>query len=110
MSTETNTQRDELARLISSRHTMGAVDAILAAGYRKPRTITTVEELDALPVGSVVLAHWADGSQSDYQVTRCPDGSGAASSRFSIAGGAIWLGMAEWGAELTVLYTPEAAE
>lgn len=30
-------------------------DAILAAGYRKPRTITTVEELDALPVGSVVI-------------------------------------------------------
>ena len=30
-------------------------DAILAAGYRKPRTVTTVEELDALPVGSVVL-------------------------------------------------------
>jgi hypothetical protein len=31
------------------------MDAILAAGYRKPRTITMVEELDALPVGSVVL-------------------------------------------------------
>lgn len=32
-------------------------DAILAAGYRKPRTVTTAEELDALPVGSVVLDH-----------------------------------------------------
>jgi len=31
-------------------------DAILAAGYRKPRTITTTEELDALPNGSVVLS------------------------------------------------------
>lgn len=31
-----------------------AANAILAAGYRKPRTITTAEELDALPVGSVV--------------------------------------------------------
>lgn len=30
--------------------------AVLAAGYRKPRTVTTVEELDALPVGSVVLS------------------------------------------------------
>ena len=29
-------------------------DAILAAGYRKPRTITTAEELDALPDGSIV--------------------------------------------------------
>jgi hypothetical protein len=31
-------------------------DAILAAGYSKPRTITTAEELDALPNGSVVLS------------------------------------------------------
>jgi hypothetical protein len=29
--------------------------AIIAAGYRKPRTITTAEELDALPFGSVIL-------------------------------------------------------
>jgi len=29
-------------------------DAILAAGYSKPRTISTVEELDALPVESIV--------------------------------------------------------
>ena len=43
-------------------------DAVLAAGYRKPRTITTAEELDALPDGSAVVdkegdvltkhAHW----------------------------------------------------
>ena len=32
--------RDELARLISSRHTMAAVDAILAAGYAKHETVT----------------------------------------------------------------------
>lgn len=30
-------------------------DAILAAGYRKPRTITTVEELDALADDSIIL-------------------------------------------------------
>lgn len=29
--------------------------AILATGYRKPRTVTTTEELDALPEGSVIL-------------------------------------------------------
>lgn len=29
-------------------------DTILAAGYRKPRTITTTEELAELPVGAVV--------------------------------------------------------
>jgi hypothetical protein len=32
-----------------------AADAILAAGYRKPRTVTTAEELDALPEDSVVM-------------------------------------------------------
>jgi hypothetical protein len=31
-------------------------DKILAAGYRKPRTITTVEELDALVGGVVILS------------------------------------------------------
>lgn len=31
-------------------------DVILAAGWVKPRTITTVAELDALPEGSVVLS------------------------------------------------------
>lgn len=29
-------------------------NAILAAGYRRHRTITTAEDLDALPVGSVI--------------------------------------------------------
>jgi hypothetical protein len=32
----------------------GAAEAVLKAGYRKPRTITTVEELNALPIGTVV--------------------------------------------------------
>ena len=35
-------------------------DAILAAGYSKPRTISTVEELDALPVGSVIRTSGID--------------------------------------------------
>lgn len=33
------------------------VDALLAAGYHRDRTITTRAELDALPPGSVVLIH-----------------------------------------------------
>ncbi|WP_457948284.1 hypothetical protein ACTAQI_20245 [Pseudarthrobacter sp. alpha12b] len=28
--------------------------AVLAAGFRKPRTVTTVEELDALPDGAII--------------------------------------------------------
>jgi hypothetical protein len=46
--------RDELFQLMLGRTTTKAVERILAAGYSKPRTITTAEELDALPVGSVV--------------------------------------------------------
>ncbi|MGB3413619.1 MAG: hypothetical protein WBA28_02775 [Microbacteriaceae bacterium] len=32
----------------------GYADAILAAGYRKPRMVTTVEQVEALPSGAVV--------------------------------------------------------
>lgn len=46
--------RDELTMLVLGRTAPRAADAILAAGYRKPRTITTAEELDTLPVESVV--------------------------------------------------------
>ena len=31
-----------------------AAESIIAAGYRKPRIVSTVEELDALPTGSVI--------------------------------------------------------
>lgn len=60
--------RDELATIIEDALTLsrgiiawtGAAQddiaaAILADGYRRPRTIATVEELDALPNGSVIL-------------------------------------------------------
>jgi hypothetical protein len=54
--------RDELARLIFERAVWTdpsaasdqAADAILAAGYRKPRTITTGTELEALPFLTLV--------------------------------------------------------
>jgi len=56
-------ERDELAEELAAAYGESpssadddAADAILAAGYVKPRTITTVEELDALPIGSVVLS------------------------------------------------------
>lgn len=71
------------------------------------KQISTVEELDALAVGSVVAAHWPDGSQPDYQMMRCPEGAASAGGGFGVGGGSHWLNMASWGAELTVLYTPE---
>lgn len=50
-----NTERDELFQLMLGRTTTKAVERILAAGYGKPRIITTAEDLDALPSGSVIL-------------------------------------------------------
>ena len=59
-----STERDELARIIAERYhaahdgvtvlDSAIADAILAAGYVKPRQVTTVEELDALPAGTIV--------------------------------------------------------
>ena len=83
---EQTTERDELADLIETAvedpiYNAGdvppsltpmvasaAADAVLAANYRKPRTVTTVEELDALPVGSVILGKWLAQKWAD------PDG------------------------------------
>jgi len=58
--------RDELAEVVSqaladvtgifdtsTEEDKGMADHILAAGYSKPRTITTAEELDALGYGAV---------------------------------------------------------
>ncbi|WMI32997.1 hypothetical protein SEA_PEGGYLEG03_56 [Arthrobacter phage PeggyLeg03] len=44
------------------RATLKASEAIFAAGYRKQRTISTVEELDALADGTAVLDADADVS------------------------------------------------
>lgn len=58
-------------KYLAAYHQMAG--AILAAGYRRPRIITTAEERDALPDGSVVLAegvayqHYA--SQVDLPAT-----------------------------------------
>ena len=60
-------ERDELAGLIRAGAEDAAstidpgtakklADELVAAGYRKPRALVTVEELDALPEGAVVLS------------------------------------------------------
>ena len=59
----------------SPSHADHLADAILAAGYRKPRTIDTVEEANALPAESVIQSDAGliyekyadeDGREFDY--------------------------------------------
>ena len=73
-------------------------------------TITTAEELAALPVRSQVLAHWPDGSQLDHVSVRI-DGNygGSTSGGYSLLRSHAWCRMVGWGATLTVLYRPDAA-
>ncbi|MFE5708985.1 hypothetical protein [Rhodococcus koreensis] len=59
MEPNVSVDRDEIADLLEALE--GAdladiADAILEAGYRKPRTIASVGELDALPEGAVILS------------------------------------------------------
>lgn len=72
----TREEREYLAELLEEEQESGRwassptadlygfmADAVLAAGYRKPRTITTREEVYALAEGSVVLDSAGDVSQ-----------------------------------------------
>jgi hypothetical protein len=98
-----STERDELADILLSdalrnsdaygrEYALAEADVILAAGYRKPRTVTTVAELDALPAGSViresllVCIKWGSGSWGTFS------GDSYDSSRIDLP--------------VTVLYTP----
>lgn len=67
------------------------------------RTITTPEELRALPPRSVVLGRWPDG-RTFTAIRSNDDAGGAAAGSYGIQGTREWLQMAEWGAELTVLH------
>ena len=104
-------ERDELAQLIDRTinqeyspgdDVMGAdlAPAILAAGYRRPRTITTVEELDALPTESVVRSRgqivWEKFSDEDDIVCWRTPGSKAPAAGLNIS------------LPATVLHEPEA--
>lgn len=97
---------EELAGVVTSNGSyIGTVTAeiiaasILAAGYSKPRTITTAEELDALPVGSVILSNGGeDSAQKDDE------------GYWYLWGGDIGLVSEEIMLPATVLYTPEESK
>lgn len=59
-------------------------DAILAAGYRRPRTITTAEELAALGHGSVIRSE-----HRHYWVAHKEDGMGADQGWAAAGGSAL---------------------
>ncbi|MDV2477451.1 hypothetical protein F8M49_22380 [Rhodococcus zopfii] len=73
------------------------VDVILGAGWRKPSTVTTIEELDALPEMSVVLIP-------------IPEEGGSICAQKDIAwfmpGGADPVAVADGHLPITVLWTP----
>jgi len=57
------------------------------AGYRKPRTVTTPEELDALPVGSVIRTAGHAGDEPRIAVK---DGFWKTESEWFVADGSEW--------------------
>ncbi|AOY72064.1 hypothetical protein ARZXY2_2534 [Arthrobacter sp. ZXY-2] len=62
---------------IGSSDALAIADDILAAGYRKPRTVTTTEELDTLPDGVIIM----DGRGSCREGLR------------TMGGGNVWRAM-----------------
>lgn len=72
-------------------------DGLIVAGYRKTRTITTLEELEALPVGSAVQT----SDTSDTVVLKGSDGFFRNQDGYPLAARAL----ARWGTQpFTVIY------
>ena len=104
--------RDELAQVIATeldtifghriaepaQQDFKLADVLLAAGYSKPRTITTVEELDALPFGSVVI------DRSEWVLCKRDE------RRYAVAGSAGQYSAATIEFPAAVLFTPEATK
>jgi len=106
-------ERDELAEAIEQAdinagmgeggavHWESMAGQILAAGYRKPRTVTTVEELDALPVESVVRSDMGNVYVKDYDLDNPED------SWWAIVGSSMQYKNNRILTPATVLHEPE---
>lgn len=106
-----STERDELSQIVFTvnnkttiREADRAAEAILAAGYRRPRMIATVGELDVLSKnavimqpGGTVLVH--DGQMEDPWASYAEDPFG----------GPIWTSSAHVTLPVTVLHEGNAA-
>ncbi|WP_418345251.1 hypothetical protein [Rhodococcus pyridinivorans] len=107
------TQRDELLQVIESlrpvdhhafpggRWPETMADQILAVGYRKSRTITTVEEAGALPEGALIR------SSKDGYVFEMTEPSYGRPTGIGI-GDELTTSITEWYLPATVLYDPRA--
>lgn len=103
-------ERDELAKVIDddahvdwfSGNSVELADVILAAGYRRHRTITTTEELDALPVGSAVRSAMGSFYVKDKDMGNPSD------TWWSAAGSAAEFLTSRISLPATVLHEPEA--
>jgi len=76
-------------------------DGLIAKGYRKPRTITTTEELDALEHGSVIRSE-----QRHYWVAHKEDGEGGNQGWAAAGTSRIPANLGDW-LPAVVLYEPQ---
>jgi len=87
---------DDMANLAAHQ-----ADVLHAAGYRKPRTITTAEQLEALPFGSAVQT----SDDSDVVVLRCEGQNFRNQSGADLSATDLW----RYGTHpLTVIYEPQS--
>lgn len=111
--------RDELSTVIGEQfeHPAGpncpvcadvvrAANAILAAGYSKPRTITTEEDVEALPEGSRL---YSPGTHDFWILNDLSDHGGV--KVYGTGGGYTYIrDFIRQQAPMTVIYTPEESK
>ena len=109
--------RDELAEVIATeldtifghriagpaQQDLKLADALLVAGYRKPRTITTAAQLEGLPFGSAVQT----SDPSDVVVLKCEGNGFRNQSGAELSATDLW----RYGTRpFTVIYEPESSK
>lgn len=106
-----NTARAELTDLIHAAYpddgwlnSKAVAASLTASGFRKPRTITTVGELDALPVGSVAV------TRIDEVISKRLMPNEGRQSWWAMAGTAEYFESRELPLPATVLYEPETSK
>lgn len=88
-------------------HEAGGIDiakAILDAGYAKRQQLTSVEELDALPLASVAI------TKLDEVISKRQEPSGGFQSWWAMAGTSEYFQSRELPLPATLLYSPTVAK